>query len=95
MAWDNIRMAEKFLKRANAIRPEDESGAARDQETARQDLYYECYMMSFSESKVGEALNTFAEGTVKIPEDVRADVYRQSFMEEAKVAIEWLAAGAK
>jgi hypothetical protein len=94
MAWDSIRMAEKFLRRANAIRPEDESGVARDKESARQDLYYECYMMSFSESKVGEALNTFAEGTVEIPEDVNADVYRQSYMEEAKVAIRWLASGA-
>jgi hypothetical protein len=84
MGWNSIAMAQKFLSRANAIHPEEEDDAdAQVSKQAEQDLYYECYMMSFEKSKLVEFLEKAALGTFKIPKDVDKDLYRNAFIQQA------------
>ena len=56
MVWDKFEMAQKFLRRANAIHPEDAIDAKQhDEALALQDVYYDCYMSSFSREDLIEA----------------------------------------
>ncbi|MBT1701855.1 hypothetical protein [Chryseosolibacter indicus] len=84
-------MAQKFLQRANGLHPEEERGS-EDYEPllAQQDLYYECYMASFSRDKVIEFLNKCITGDIKIPEDVNEDSYRKAYAVNAKRVLQEL-----
>ena len=85
MQWDARKKAQDYLRIANAIHPEEFKGSAEfEQELARQDLYYECYMLSFSLEKLKAFLEKSASGEVRIPEDVDGDVYVKQFSEEAR-----------
>lgn len=91
MQWDKFRMAQKFLQRANAIHPEDvdESGA-RSASLAMQDVYYDCYMSSFSRDALLKRLEEVAGGKFEMPEaeDVDESVYRATYMKEARKIFE-------
>jgi hypothetical protein len=91
VAWDSRKIADKFLKRANAIHPEDSLGeASYESDLAKQDFYYECYMMSFTHDKLKELLDGAVQGTFKIPEKINADSYRDAYIGEAIVLLDKL-----
>jgi len=86
MEWDKFRMAQKFLQRANAIHPEDvDEPGARSASLARQDVYYDCYMSSFSRDVLLKRLDDVADGKFEMPEaeDVVESVYKATYIEEA------------
>ena len=71
MTWDSLKMAERFLRQANALYPEEaRSEGSFEEVLARQDLYYECYMNSFSKEKVVDFLNQSLNGNIKCPDEV-------------------------
>jgi hypothetical protein len=89
MEWNSIQMAQKFLQRANALHPEEGASEGRfEEELARQELLYECYMMSFSKEKLISFLNDAIAGKTKLPDEVKLDDesrYRSAYAQEAKV----------
>ena len=96
MAWDKFKMAQKFLQRANAIHPEDaESGDSHDEALALQDVYYDCYMSSFSKEDLLKRLLEIAAGKIELPEEEEVDEerYRAAYVREAKVILATLERG--
>jgi hypothetical protein len=85
--WDPVSAARDFLQKANAIHPEDADADSYAAQLAVQDLYYECYMASFSKEKLIEFLNTVTEGTIKIPENVHEKKYRAAYSKEAELLL--------
>jgi hypothetical protein len=88
MSWQSREKANHFLMRANAIHPEEAFDDERVSLLAAQDLFYECYMNSFSKEKVIEFLEKTIKGDVKVPDDVDEDVYRKAFVKQANVVLE-------
>jgi hypothetical protein len=90
MEWDKFKMAQKFLQRANAIHPKDsENAAARVDALALQDVYYDCYMSSFSREDLMKRLAEVIGGRIEIPEEEDLDEarYRQTYVKEARVIL--------
>lgn len=85
MSWDARKMASDFLMKANAVRPEDaDNRKERSGLLATQEIFYECYMNSFSREKVLEFLNLMSsDGKVEIPEDVDEQEYTTAFRSTA------------
>lgn len=85
MEWDARKKAQEYLRIANAIHPEESKGTSDfEGELARQDVYYECYMLSFSQEKLKEFLEKSASGEVRIPDDVDHDSYVTHFSKTAR-----------
>jgi hypothetical protein len=86
MEWDKFRMAQTFLQKANVIRPEDaEDSKRRDEALALQDVYYDCYMSSFSREDLIRRLQAIVAGDIQMPEeDVDPFFYRDTYIEEAR-----------
>lgn len=85
--WDKFRMAQKFLQRANAIHPEDASDSIRrDEALAVQDVYYDCYMSSFSREALITRLEEIIGGKIDLPEEQEVDPsrYREVYLKEAR-----------
>ena len=79
-------MAQRFLQKANAIHPEDEhEHTVRDEALALQDVYYDCYMSSFSREDLMKRLSDVVDGKFEMPdeEDVDEAVYRATYIREA------------
>ena len=90
MSWDKFSIAQKFLQRANAIRPEDEEDRLRrDELLALQDVHYDCYMSSFNREELVKRLQAVIDGQVDLPEDteVDAEYYRRTYIAEARVIL--------
>ena len=89
MEWDKFRIAQKFLQKANAIHPEDALAEARDESRALQDVYYDCYMSSFSREDLLKRLEEVASGKFEMPEDeeVNEGKYRATYIKEAKIIL--------
>ena len=91
MDWDKFKMAQKFLQRANAIHPEDAvNEALQEQALALQNVYYDCYMSSFSKDALITRLQQIIDGDFEMPEDekvVNEKQYRETYMAEAKVIL--------
>lgn len=87
MEWDKFEMAQKFLRKANAIHPEDSDDA--DEALAIQDVYYECYMSSFSRESLLKRLGELAGGDITLPEEteVNEEKYRSVCIREAKAIL--------
>ena len=87
MEWDKFEMAQKFLRKANAIHPEDSDDA--DEALAIQDVYYECYMSSFSRDNLLKRLGEIVNGNIVLPEEVEVDEakYRSVCVREAKAIL--------
>jgi hypothetical protein len=87
MEWNSIKTAQQFLQQANALHPEEEKGnAGFEKLLARQDLFYECYMMCFTREKLIEFLNGAVGGNVKMPEEpegIDEARYRDAYAQEA------------
>ena len=87
MEWDKFRMAQKFLQKANAIHPEDSNGdRARDEALAMQDVYYDCYMSSFSREDLLKRLADVIAGKFEMTEEdgVEESVYKSMYVKEAR-----------
>jgi hypothetical protein len=85
MEWDKIKIAQSFLAKANALHPEEEYDAdERVKMQALQDLYYECYMSSFSKEKLGGHLDQAIKGDVKIPDEVDEQKYKTAYSRHAE-----------
>ena len=96
MEWDKFRMAQKFLQRANAIHPEDMDNAEQFNEAlALQDVYYDCYMSSFSRADLIKRLEEIVGGKITMPEeqDVDEEKYRLAFAREASRILAAIEAG--
>ena len=91
MEWDKFRMAQKFLQRANAIRPEDaQSEPLRQHALALQNVYYDCYMSSFSREDLIIRLEQIMTGKIEMPEeeqDLNEARYREAYIKEAGVIL--------
>lgn len=90
MEWDKFRIAQKFLQKANAIHPEDAGNPdAHDEALALQDVYYDCYMSSFSRKDLLKRLEEVVSGKIEMPEEVEVDEvkYRTAYMREAKIIL--------
>jgi hypothetical protein len=90
MAWDKFRMAQRFLQRANAIHPEDaEDDDSHDEALALQDVYYDCYMSSFSKEDLVKRLLEIVAGKIEMPEEEGVDEerYRAIYLREAGVIL--------
>jgi hypothetical protein len=88
MTWDKFRMAQRFLQKANAIHPEDErENALRDEALALQDVYYDCYMSSFSREDLLKRLTDVVDGDFEMPDEENVDeaVYRATYIKEARI----------
>lgn len=86
MTWDKFRMAQKFLQKANAIHPEDSNDErTRDEALAIQDVYYDCYMSSFSKEDLLKRLADVVAGKFEMPdeEDVDESIYKSTYIREA------------
>lgn len=87
MEWDKFKMAQKFLQRANAIHPEDSDNTIQQVDAlALQDVYYDCYMSSFSREDLLKRLAEIVSGQIELPEEEVADEdrYRATYMKEAQ-----------
>jgi len=87
MTWDKFKMAQHFLQRANTIHPEDAAGPdAHDEALALQDVYYDCYMSSFTKEDLLKRLQEIAEGKIELPEEekVNEENYKTIYAREAK-----------
>jgi len=96
MDWDKFKIAQKFLQKANAIHPEDEEdGDRRDRSLALQDVYYDCYMSSFSRKDLIKRLEEIVAGKIELPEEeeVNADKYRTAYTQEAQKILSSLMRG--
>lgn len=83
-------MAQRFLQKANAIHPEDaDDEPARVNALARQDVYYDCYMSSFSREDLMKRLAIVIDGNFEMPEedDVDEAQYRATYISEARVVL--------
>lgn len=89
MSWDKFKVAQKFLQRANAIHPEDEDDRMRREKSlALQDVYYDCYMSSFSREELIKRLQAVVDGQIALPdEEVDAQLYRSAYMAEARIIL--------
>ena len=92
MEWDKIKMAQQFLSYANALHPEEARSEGRfEEELARQELYYECYMSSFTKEKLTEVLNGIVAGKVSFPEekpdDLNEEKYTKAYAQEAQAVL--------
>lgn len=83
MSWDRISAARKFLQMANAIHPEEADKDEHVHQLASQDLYYECYVASFSREKLLEFLQGAIAGGIKVPENVDPKKYRAAYASQA------------
>jgi hypothetical protein len=86
--WDKFSMAQKFLQKANAIHPEDSHDY--DEALALQDVYYDCYMSSFSKEDLLKRLQEVVAGKIELPEEedeVDERKYRAVYMKEAKLIL--------
>lgn|GEM_PF-5922192 len=92
MSWDPVSVAGKFLQKANAIHPEDAEGESYADRLAAQELYYECYMCSFSRDKLVEFLQSSVAGNIKVPDNVQEKKYRVAFVREAERLLKELGA---
>ena len=81
-------MAEKFLQRANALHPEDaESEPLRQRTLALQNVYYDCYMSSFSREDLLIRLEQIVAGKIEMPEEedsLDEKMYRATYAKEAQ-----------
>lgn len=81
-------MAQKFLQRANAIHPEDaDTEEGRIEALALQDVYYDCYMSSFSKEDLIKRLSAVIAGNINMPEDeenLDETRYREIYIKEAQ-----------
>ena len=96
MEWDKFTMAQKFLQRANAIRPEEaEDSDAHDEALALQDIYYDCYMSSFSRDELLKRLEDVISGEFELPEEGEVDEerYRAVYVSEARTILSSLSRG--
>ena len=96
MEWDKFKMAQQFLQRANAIHPEDSGDAAeRVNALALQDVYYDCYMSSFSREDLLKRLAEVINGKIEIPEEEDLDEarYREVYMREARIILAKIESG--
>ena len=87
MLWDKFRMAQRFLQKANAIHPEDEhENSVRTEALALQDVYYDCYMSSFSREDLLKRLADVIDGKFEMPDedDVNEASYRAAYIREAR-----------
>lgn len=91
MEWDKFRMAQKFLQRANAIHPEDADDInQRVEALALQDVYYDCYMSSFSREDLLKRLADVVSGKIEMPEEeeiVDEERYRTTYIREAQIIL--------
>ena len=89
MSWDKFKMAQKFLQKANAIHPEDDADiAGREKSLALQDVYYDCYMSSFSREDLIERLHDVVVGKIEMPEEeVDTERYRHHYIKEAQLIL--------
>lgn len=89
MKWDSVKMAQKFLQKANAIHPEDASDVkGHDEALALQDVYYDCYMSSFSREELIKRLRELASGVLEMPEEeVDQERYRNAYIKQAKTIL--------
>ena len=88
MTWDKFRMAQRFLQKANAIHPEDEhESILRNEALAMQDVYYDCYMSSFSREDLLKRLANVIEGKFEMPDEEELDerLYRATYIKEARI----------
>lgn len=87
MEWDKFEMAQRFLRKANAIHPEDSDNA--DEALAIQDVYYECYMSSFSRDNLLKRLREIVDGDIVMPEEIEVDeeIYRSVCIREANAIL--------
>ncbi len=89
--WDKFKMAQKYLQRANAIHPEDAgSKSARVEALALQDVYYDCYMSSFSREDLIKRLSAIIDGKIDMPddeEDLDEPRYREIYIQEARTIL--------
>lgn len=91
MEWNSIKMAQHFLQRANGLHPEEEQGSATYEPLlAQQDLYYECYMASFSKEKLIEFLNKSLSGDIKVPDEVNEASYKKAYAVSAQKVLQEL-----
>lgn len=90
MTWNKFKIAQTFLQKANAIHPEEEEAAdRRDQALALQNVYYECYMSSFSRDDLVKRLQVMVNGNIEMPEeeDVNESRYRDAYMKASRDAL--------
>ena len=90
MEWDKLRMAQRFLQKANAIHPDEAEGdVAHDKALALQDVYYDCYMSSFSRQDLVKRLGEIIGGDIQVPEDeeVDEDIYLAEYVIQARVIL--------
>lgn len=83
-------MAEKFLQRANALHPEEaENEPLRQRTLALQNVYYDCYMSSFSREDLLIRLEQIISGKIEMPEEDEVDeqAYKQTYATEARVIL--------
>ena len=96
MEWDKFKMAQKFLQRANAIHPEDSDNTIQQVDAlALQDVYYDCYMSSFSREDLLKRLAEIVSGKIELPEEEVADEerYRLTYMKEAQSILDSIQRG--
>ena len=74
---------------ANAIHPEDEHDPVeREKSLAIQDVYYDCYMSSFSREDLVKRLREVVDGKIEMPEtEVDAERYRANYIREGQVML--------
>ena len=96
MDWDKFTVAQNFLQKANAIHPEDaERSDLHDKALATQDVYYDCYMSSFSREELIKRLHDIVGGKIELPEEKEVDevMYRETYTEQAKAVLDALENG--
>lgn len=89
MEWDKFSIAQRFLQKANAIHPEEMQDSKRhDEALAIQDVYYDCYMSSFSREELIKRLREIASGVLEMPEEeVDHERYRNAYIKHAKTIL--------
>lgn len=96
MNWDKFKIAQKFLQKANAIHPED-SGRKdlHDRSLALQDVYYDCYMSSFSRNDLLKRLQEIIAGNIELPEAQVVDEikYKEAYANEARSILSSIESG--
>jgi hypothetical protein len=96
MDWDKFKVAQKFLKKANAIHPDDhDDTTVHDEALAVQDVNYDCYMSSFSRDELIKRLREVLEGKIEIPEETEVDerTYKDAYKKEAEAILMALESG--
>lgn len=89
-------MAQKFLQKANAIHPEDiGDSVAQVDALALQDVYYDCYMSSFSREDLLKRLGEVIAGKIETPEEEDIDEvrYKATYIREAQTILTSLERG--